>query len=122
VFKFSRPPPETQAAFDDVFDQAIVFHGFADYMRDHEIFIYATADPCTGIRPEHLWYRFTRCDRATVTTALSPEIWRRSLDEQLVDYDQGRDLNGHVWGVRWQVRYPGMKLVPKSPRGRAMVA
>jgi hypothetical protein len=61
-----------QAAFDDVFDQAIVFHGFADYMRDYEVFIYATADPRTGIRPEHLRYRFTHCVRATVTSALPP--------------------------------------------------
>ena len=42
---------EIQTAFDDVLDQAILFHGFADYMRDYELFIYATADPRTGIRP-----------------------------------------------------------------------
>jgi hypothetical protein len=28
---------EIQAAFDDVFDQAVVFHGFADYMRDYDV-------------------------------------------------------------------------------------
>ena len=49
-----------------------------------------------------------------MTTALSPEIWRRSLDERLVDYEQGRDLDGYVWGVKWQDLYPGMKLVPDS--------
>jgi len=38
-----------QAAFDEVFDQAIVFHGFADYLRDYDVFVYATADPRTGI-------------------------------------------------------------------------
>ncbi len=103
-----------QAAFNDIFDQAIVFHGFADYMRDYEVFIYATADPRTGITPEHLRYRFTHCVRATVTSALSPEIWKRSLDERLVDYEQDRDLDGYVWGVKWQVLYPGMKLVPDS--------
>ena len=105
---------EIQAAFDDAFDQAIVFHGFADYMRDYEVFIYTTADPRTGIRPEHLRYRFTHCVRATVTTALSPEIWRQSLNERLVDYEQGRDLDGYVWGVKWQALYPGMKLLPDS--------
>jgi hypothetical protein len=105
---------EIQAAFDDVFDQAIIFHGFADYMRDYEVFIYATADPRTGIRPEHLHYRFKHCVRATVTSALPPGIWKRSLDERLVDYEQGRDLNGYVWGVKWQVLYPGMKLVLDS--------
>jgi hypothetical protein len=109
---------EIQAAFDDVFDQAIVFHGFADYMRDYEVFIYATADPRTGIRPEHLLYRFTHCVRATVTSALSPEVWKRSLDERLIDYDQGRDLDGYVWGVKWQELYPGMKLVPDSADAR----
>jgi hypothetical protein len=105
---------EIQAAFDDVFDQAIVFHGFADYMRDYEVFIYATADPRTGIRPKHLLYRFTHCVRATVTSALRPEIWRRSLDERLVDYEQDCDLDAYVWGAKWQALYPGMKLVPDS--------
>jgi hypothetical protein len=42
--------PEIQAAFDDVFDQALIFHGFADYLRDYGLFVYATADPRTGIR------------------------------------------------------------------------
>lgn len=105
---------QIQAAFDDVFDQAIVFHGFADYMRDYEVFVYATADPRTGIQPEHLRYRFIHCVRATVTSILSPETWRRSLDERLIDHEQGRDLDGYVWGVKWQELYPGMKLVPDS--------
>ncbi len=105
---------EIQAAFDDVFDQAIVFHGFADYMRDYDVVVYATADPRTGAAPEHLRYRFKYCVRAEATSALSPEIWKRSLDPRLVDYAQGRDLDGYVWGVKWQALYPGMKLVRDS--------
>jgi hypothetical protein len=98
---------EIQAAFDDVFDQAIIFHGFADYMRDYEVFIYATADPRTGIGPEHLHYRFKHCVRATVTSALSPGIWKRSLDERLVDYEQDRDLDGYVWASSGRRCTPG---------------
>lgn len=82
-----------QAAFDDVFDQVVVFHGFADYVRDYEVFIYTAADLRTGIRPEQLRYRFTHCVRATVTSALSTETWKRSLDERLIDYEQGRGLD-----------------------------
>jgi hypothetical protein len=89
---------EIQAAFDDLFDQALVFHGFADYMRDHDVFVYVTADTRTGIAPERLRYRFKHCVRAVATSALSLEIWKRSLDERFVDYEQGRDLNGYVWG------------------------
>lgn len=106
---------EIQAAFDDVFDQAVLFHGFTDYMRDYDIYIYATADPRAGIKPEHLRYRFTHCVQAAVTTALSPDVWRRSLDERLIDHEQSRDLDGYVWGVKWQDLYPGIKLVPDSP-------
>ncbi|MFU8870588.1 hypothetical protein [Micromonospora sp. SL4-19] len=106
---------EIRAAFDDVFDQAIVFHGFADYMRDYDVFVYATADPRTGITPKHLRYRFKYCVRAVATSAVPPEVWMRSLDERLVDYEQGVDLDGYVWGVKWQVLYPGMKLLRDSP-------
>lgn len=87
---------EIQTAFDDAFDQAILFHGFADYMRDYEVFIYATADPRTGVRAEHLRYRFTHCVRVSVMSAVPPEVWKRSLDERLVAYEQGRDLDGYV--------------------------
>jgi hypothetical protein len=105
---------EIQTAFDDVFDQALVFHGFVDYMRDYDVFVYATVDPRTGVAPEYLRYRFKYCVRAVVTSAVPPEIWKRSLDPRLVDYEQGRDLDGYVWGVKWQALYPGMKLVRDS--------
>ena len=105
---------EIEAAFDDVFDQAVLFHGFADFMRDYEIFIYATADSRTGIPSEHLRYRFKHCVRAMATSALSPDVWRRSLDERLLNHEDGRDLDGYVWGIKWQVLYPGMKLVQNS--------
>jgi hypothetical protein len=101
-----------------VFDQAIVYHGFAGYMRDYEVFLYAAADPRTGIRPEHLRYRFTHCVRATITSAVAPAIWKRSLDDRLLDHERGRDLDGYVWGVRWQALYPGMRLVPYSAEAR----
>ncbi|MEU8080701.1 hypothetical protein AB0B31_35225 [Catellatospora citrea] len=105
---------EIQMAFDDVFDQALVFHGFTDYMRDYDVFIYAIADPRTGIAPQNLRYRFTHCVRATVTSVLSPEIWKRSLDDRLLDHKLADDLEGYVWAVRWQALYPGMRLVTPS--------
>ena len=43
---------QIREALNDVFDQAIVFHGFADYMRDYDVVIYATADPRTSIQPD----------------------------------------------------------------------
>lgn len=108
---------EIASAFEDVFDQAIVFHGFAEHMRDYDVFVYATADPRTGIVPEHLRYRFTHCVRATAVSAVRSEVWQRSLDERLLDYESYAaepDLDGYVWGVNWQALYPEMSLREES--------
>ena len=113
---------QIRAAFDEVIDQAVLFHGFTDYMRDYDVFVYATADPRTGIRPEYLRYRFIHCVRAVVTSVLPPATWKWSLDERLTDYGQGKDLDGYVWGVQWQELYPGMKLVPDSAEARRWTA
>ena len=42
---------EIDAALDDVFDQAMVFHSYTDYTRDDEIVTYSVAGGSTGIPP-----------------------------------------------------------------------
>jgi hypothetical protein len=107
---------EIRRAFDDVFDQAVVFHGYADYLRDYDVFVQVSARPRTGIPPEYLRYRFTHCVRATVESSIPPNVWADSLDERLTDYEAAiaNDLDGYVWGVKWQLLYPGMSLVNES--------
>lgn len=85
-------------------------------MRDYDVFIHVTADPRTGIKPEYLRYRFTHCVRATVKTAISSEVWARSLDERLLDYDAAIEsgVDGYVWGVNYHDLYPGISLVEES--------
>lgn len=107
-----------QVHLDAIFDQGLVYHGYTDYIRDYELFVYCTADPRTGVLPEHLRYLFKLCVHAEINTAVSPEIWARSLDERLIDYESGKDLDGYVWGVKWQVLYPGAQVVAGSERAK----
>src|SRR5262245_29860597 len=95
---------------DEVTDHAILYHGFTDYMRDYEVVIYATSDPRTEIPPVYLRYLFKYCVEAIVVSAVSEESWRQSLDDRLIDDDTGRDMNGYVWGVKWQDNYPGATI------------
>lgn len=50
---------------DEIFDHALVHHGFTDYMRDYEVIVHATADPRTASHrraPGHPRARsFKRC-------------------------------------------------------------
>jgi hypothetical protein len=103
---------ELQLLLDDIFDQGLVFHGFTDYMRDYELIAYCTADPRTGIRPTHRRYLFKYCVQALIGTAVPEEVWADSLDEELVEPAVPTlDSTGYVWGVRWQMLYPGPKVV-----------
>jgi hypothetical protein len=109
---------EIKTALADIFDQALVFHAFAPHMRDYDLIVQASADPATGIQPKYLQYRFKCCVQANVATTVSPQTWAVSLDERLIDYATGVDLEGYVWGVNWQVLYPGVKYVEKSRTAR----
>jgi hypothetical protein len=103
-----------EAAFRDAFDQALIFHGFTEYMRDYEMVLQLSADPSTGIVTEFYRYIFVNCVLANASTALAPQMWLRSLDDRLIDYETGVDLDGYVWGVKWQILYPGFELVTDS--------
>ncbi|MBL7497651.1 hypothetical protein I6A84_05305 [Frankia sp. CNm7] len=106
-------------ALDDVFDQAIVYHAFTDYMRDYEMLVYATSDPRLAVPAEHLRYLFRYCVEVDVRPAVTPEVWKQSLDDRLIDHETGKDLDGYVWGVKWQALYPGATLLDDSPRAQA---
>jgi hypothetical protein len=103
-----------QQALDDVFDQALLRHGFVDYMRDYEVIIYATADHRSGIAPTHLRYLFRYCVQAHCNTTVPADVWQDSLDDRLTNYETGVDLDGYVWGVNWHLLYPGASLVADS--------
>ncbi|MQY15014.1 hypothetical protein SRB5_51910 [Streptomyces sp. RB5] len=103
-----------ELALDELFDQALVHHGYTDYMRDYELIAYLTSDPRTGIAPTHRRFLFRNCVEATCRSTVHPDTWQVSLDDRLTTHETAADLDGFVWGVRWQVLYPGASIVPNS--------
>ncbi len=107
-----------QQSLDEIFDQALVYHGYTDYMRDYELIVCATADPRTGVESAFLRGLFQCCVEARCTSSVSAETWRASLDDRLIDHETGKDLEGFLWGVKWHSLYPGAKLLPESEAAR----
>lgn len=103
---------------DDAFDRAVVHHGYTSYMRDYEVIVHMTADPRTGIEPAHMRYLFRYCVEARCQTTVQPDTWRSSLDDRLIDYETGVDLDGYVWGVKWHGLCPGATILPTSEETR----
>jgi hypothetical protein len=88
----------------DVFDNALIFHSYKDYMRDYELIVEVHVGPA----PQGTYsYLFRYCVEADIRTSLSPHIYRESLDDRLIDHETGKDLEGYVWGVKWSQMYPG---------------
>jgi len=101
------------------FDAAVVRHGFVDYMRDYEILV-------AGRRPPYRdWtrYHFVGCVAASASSAIAPEVYAQSLDDEYVlsgpDYPYKDDPDGFVWGVRWASAYPGLSYIEGSPVARS---
>jgi hypothetical protein len=111
-------PVQLQQALADLYDHALIRHGFTPYLRDYELIVNVTADPRTGIPPAYLRSLFTFCVEATTRSTLSRETWQRSRDERLIRYETGKDLDGLVWGVHWQPLHPQFGVVPDSARAR----
>ncbi|PJE97023.1 hypothetical protein CUT44_11445 [Streptomyces carminius] len=103
-----------QQRLDEIFDHALVHHGYTGYMRDYEVVVHLTAAPSTGIEPAYLRYLFRHCVEARCETTVPPGTWRVSLDDRLTDIETADGLDGYVWGVKWHVLYPGAKLLPPS--------
>jgi hypothetical protein len=105
---------DLRQALDEVFDEALMYHGFTDYMRDYEAIVQLPTAPRTGPAPVHRRYLFRHCVQASCQTALPPRVWRRSLADLLVEFPDGLEPDGFVWGVRWQSLYPGASVVAES--------
>ena len=103
-----------------LFDNAIVRHGFAPYMRDYELIVEtaaATPDRRRSYPEGRYRYVFTHCVRADVETRVRDDTWRASWADAFIDYSEWEAAGcpaGFVWGVQYMDAYPGAKLVTGS--------
>jgi len=109
------------SALAQLYDKELIFHGFTPYMRDYEMVVYEPVDPNPkyGLAPRHLRFLFRYCTEATVTSRVRPEVWSRSISDELLKVRHvSRDATGYVWGVEAQELHPGVTVV-KGSKGAA---
>lgn len=98
----------------DLFDNAIIQHGFAEYNRDYRI----VAELHVGrAMPGTYGYVFRGCMAASYASEV-PQFLPGSMDDTFIDYavwQAAGEPDGYVWGVNWANVYPGWTYVEDSP-------
>lgn len=111
------------SGLEEMFDHTLVHHGFTTYMRDYEMIVWKPADQHSGIESRYMRFLFRSCPEAVVRSALDPETWTRSMDEELIKAQPvTMESTGYVWGVRYQELYPGAEIVENSELARRWTA
>ncbi|HUS17941.1 MAG TPA: hypothetical protein VM536_23335 [Chloroflexia bacterium] len=97
------PDIQQQLARYDLYDSAILRHGFAPYMRDYEIITELFDNGRPGVSPGVYRCCFTHCVEAEVTTCIRDEVWPESWDDVNLDRDRWEQQGGggFLWAVSW---------------------
>ena len=97
----------------DVFDSALLYHGYTTYMRDYELVLENHVGPA---QQGTYSYIFSHCAEANVHTGFSTDVYRSSLDDRLLKMETEREVNGFVWAANWALIENGWHLVTDSPK------
>ena len=100
----------------DLFDNAILRHGFTEYNRDYVI----VADLYYADEPGQYHFLFRGCVEAHYESTMTRDAF--SMDDVWIDEEAWQDLDvidKHVWGVRYVDDYPGWTLIEDSERAQS---
>jgi hypothetical protein len=99
-----------------IYDEEILQHGFAAYLRDYELLVAMHDVREEPIAEQRTRFVFSHCVAVETHTAHSPQNWVRSWEDALIGPEREEDwqrLGGYMW-VEWAVAYPGPSYQPDS--------
>lgn len=103
---------------EDIYDVAVLRHGFTNYVRDYEIEIEAN---WIGELAGRYVLTFKHCYDLTYETLVNDDLIRESWDDIFTNYELWKKCNepsGFVWGTNWSLAYPGFSSIKDSARAK----
>lgn len=103
---------------DEIYDVAIIRHGFTDYVRDYQFYIEADwIDDLAG----SYTLTFTHCYELTYKTLVTDDSLKESWDDLYTDFktwEKNNEPEGIVWGTNWSLAYPGFEEIVNSEKAQ----
>jgi hypothetical protein len=97
----------------DIFDVAILRHGFSEYNRDYDFVFEADSTDDSG----QFLLRFKHVYELSYLTSLTTDTLKISTSDNFTDYKKWQetgDKEGFVWGVNYALAYPGFTILDNS--------
>ncbi|WP_416865264.1 MAG: hypothetical protein ACMVP2_22910 [Imperialibacter sp.] len=101
---------------EDIYDVAVLRHGFVDYVRDYQFEIETN---WVGDLAGRYLLTFKHCYDLTYKTLVNDDLIKKSWDDIFTSYEAWEKNNkpeGFVWGTNWSLAYPGFESIEASKR------
>ena len=103
---------------DDIYDVAIIKHGFTDYVRDYMFEIEAN---WIGDLAGKYNLIFKHCYELIYKTLIDDDTIKQSWSDMFIDFEiweKNNEPEGFVWGTNWSLAYPGFKEIVDSEKAK----
>lgn len=99
---------------EDIYDVAILRHGFTDYVRDYQFEI--ESNLIKDLKGRFI-LTFKHCYDLTYKTLVKDDVIRKSWDDTFINFEVWKKNNkpdGFLWGTNWSLAYPGFEEIKNS--------
>jgi hypothetical protein len=103
----------------EIFDVAILRHGFSEYNRDYDFVFEVDSSADSG----QFLLRFKHVYKLSYVTSLTTEALKVSTNDNFTDYKKWQETGekeGFVWGVNYALAYPGFTMLDNYAKGRQL--
>lgn len=106
----------TNLKLEDIYDVALLSHGFLSHGRDYYFILETNWSPPNGGRYQLL---FHHCYEMSYVLEHDPQTLKRSWDDLFTNYEdwlKAGKPEGFLWGANWTLLYPGFGFVEGSEK------
>ena len=111
-----QPQNAMDIKLEDIYDVALLSHGFMPYGRDYYFNLETNWTAPNGGRYQLV---FHHCYQMSYLLDHDPDLLKNSWDDLFIDYDKWQQAGkpeGFLWSTNWMLLYPGFTVVKDSER------
>ncbi len=103
---------------EDIYDVAVLRHGFTNYIRDYQFEIETN---WIGNLAGRYVLTFKHCYDLTYRILVEDDVIKKSWNDIFTNFEvwkKNNEPDGFVWGINWSLAYPGFEQIKNSDKAK----